>query len=254
MDALLQVNNLVVRYGGLYAVNKVSFSVSSGQLLGLIGPNGAGKTSCLKSIAGQHKLSQGSILLAGVAMEGLPTYQRVRAGMGITHQIVRPIKTLTVLDNVAFAWGSRHMPSLFSASWYTKRDTARVAAHSILERLGIAPYAQTLAAQTPLGIRKRLEVARALALEPRVLLLDEPLAGLNTSEAKTMANLIRSLSASGLAIVLIEHNLGEINRICDILVVLEAGQIISQGEPQVVMTDKKVIHAYIGGGYNDVRN
>ncbi|MBK9133079.1 MAG: ABC transporter ATP-binding protein [Betaproteobacteria bacterium] len=247
MEALLQASGLRVQFGGLRAVDDVSFEVRPGELLGLIGPNGAGKTTCLKAVSGQGPLHGGRITLAGRAIEALPVHRRVMLGLGVTHQIVRPLKSLSVLDNVAFAWGHRHRDSLFSAALHVDRHAARDAARAILGRLGIVEFAERAAGEVPLGIRKRLEVARSLAGEPRLLLLDEPLAGLNSAEAARLADVIRSLADSGLSVLLIEHNLGEVVRVCDRLVVLETGRKIADGEPRAVMREPAVVQAYLGG-------
>ena len=253
MPALLQADALEVHFGGLRAVNEVSFDVGAGELLGLIGPNGAGKTSCLKAISGQGPLHGGQVAFAGRQIGALPVHRRVMLGIGITHQIVRPLRSLTVLDNVAFAWGHRHRASLLAAAVHVQRTEARTAARAILERLDIAEFAERAAGEVPLGVRKRVEVARALALEPRLLLLDEPLAGLNSAEASRLADLIRGLADGGLAVLLIEHNLGEVMRMCDRLVVLDAGRKIADGEPRALMSDPAVVRAYLGEEIDDAR-
>lgn len=246
MTPLLQAKNLLVKFGGLSAVDDVSFAVERGELFGLIGPNGAGKTTCLKAISGQLLPNAGQVVLDGLPIQGLPIHRRVRQGLGITHQIVRPLKALSVLDNVAFAWGHMHEASLWQAAWHVDRGPARAAARKVLADLGIDEYADRPAGLVPLGVRKRLEVARAIARQPRVLLLDEPLAGLNSTEAARLADLIRSLANGGLAIVLIEHNLGEVTRVCDRLVVLETGRKIAEGAPRQVIADPAVVTAYLG--------
>ena len=243
---LLAVDGLVRRFGGVVAADQLSFAVAPGELLGLIGPNGAGKTTVLRLIAGILRPEQGRIAFRGEDMTALPTHRRVRRGLGLTHQIVRPFRSLSVVENIMIAAGSRHTRSPFAALCRLSRAAERRQAEAILARVGLADTADQRPLALPLGRRKRLELARALALEPALLLLDEPMAGLNSSEAAALGDLIVALNRSGMTILLVEHNLGEVMRIARRLLVLDAGRSIADGAPHDVMREPAVQRAYVG--------
>jgi branched-chain amino acid transport system ATP-binding protein len=244
---LLAVRNVTVRFGGLTAIDDVSFDVHEGELLGLIGPNGAGKTTMLRSITGVVRCTEGSVELAGQRIEGLPIDKRILRGMSLSQQLVKPFREISVLDNVALAAGSAKTASPLTALMHVARDLELEQAQAMLARVGISAHAQQRPGIQPLGVLKRLELARALALKPRLFLLDEPLAGLNSQEARALATTIADINAQGVTIVLIEHNLGEVMRLCQRLVVLDNGRKIAQGEPRAVMNDPAVRAAYLGG-------
>ncbi len=246
-QALLRVEQVTVRFGGLVAVDQVSFSVQRGELLGLIGPNGAGKTTLLRAITGVVRASAGEVYLHGQPLVALSIDQRVRRGMSLSQQLVKPLRNMSLLDNVTLAAGFHKTVSPLRSLLHVDDSAERAIALQMLERVGIADRAQQLPGTQPLGILKRLELARALALKPELFLLDEPLAGLNTQEAKSFANTIADIHASGMTIVLIEHNLGEVMRLCQRLVVLENGKKIGDGAPRSVMSDPLVQAAYLGG-------
>ena len=246
MTALLQVAGVTVRFGGVAALDDVSFSATQGELLGLIGPNGAGKTTMLRAITGVVKPNAGTITLADQDITGLATHARVRLGLGLSQQLVRPFKAMTVLENVTLAAGHARTKSPLAALMVRTRVAEQETAIKFLEMVGIADVANSQPANLPLGTLKRLEVARALALRPRLLLLDEPLAGLNHVEAGRMADTIAGLNANGLTVILIEHNLSEVLRVCTRLVVLDNGLKIGEGAPRAVMADPKVRAAYLG--------
>lgn len=246
MTTILEVTGVTVSFGGVTAVDDVSFRVEDGQLLGLIGPNGAGKTTMMRSITGIVTPDRGAVSLAGRPLIGLPTHRRVRLGLGLSQQLVRPFHELPILENVAFAAGYRKtrgpLPALITLGRTPERERAR----ELLELVGIADRANAMPAEVPLGVLKRLEVARALALDPKVLLLDEPLAGLNSAEAARLADTVVDLNRLGVTVVVIEHNLGEVMRICQHLVVLDNGRKIGDGPPDAVMSDPVVRAAYLG--------
>ncbi|MEZ5728117.1 MAG: ABC transporter ATP-binding protein [Burkholderiaceae bacterium] len=249
----LEVRGVSLRFGGLQALDDVGFQVAPGERLGLIGPNGAGKTTCLRVIAGVFAPDRGRICLAGQSINGLPPHRRVGAGLAMTNQIVRPLRSMSIAENVALAWGHRRAGGLLRAFVRAERGPALARARELLARVGIADYADGPASGVPLGVLKRLEVARALALEPRVVLFDEPLAGLNSIEATRLADLIASLTDDGLTVVLVEHNLREVVRVCDRLVVLESGRVLAEGAPATVMRIPEVIAAYVGEEVADAR-
>lgn len=246
MSMLLSVKDVTVRFGGICAVDNVSFDVSEGELLGFIGPNGAGKTTMMRAITGVVVPNEGSITLHGKELIGHKTHERVRLGMGLSQQIVKPFRNMTVLDNVALAAGAAKTKTPLSALFTRQRDNERAQALTLLEKVGISESADADPSNLPLGYLKRLEVARALALQPNLLLLDEPLAGLNHAEAQKLANTIQAINKDGTTIILIEHNLGEVMRICNRLVVQDNGRKIGDGAPEEVMADPVVRSAYLG--------
>ena len=232
MTPALDIDAVAVKFGGVQAVAGVSCTIARGEMVGLIGPNGAGKTTLLKVIAGALAPDSGRIRLSGTDVTQLATERRVRKGLAITHQIVRPFRSMSVLENVVLAAGHRLTAHPFIALMRYRREAEEHKQVSVL----------------PLGQLKRLEVARALAVEPILLLLDEPLAGLNQSEASQQADVISAINAGGVTTVLIEHNLTEILRVSRRLVVLDQGKIIADGTPRKVMADARVRDAYLGKG------
>lgn len=244
---LLKVDHVTVRFGGLTAVDDVSFDVHEGDLLGLIGPNGAGKTTLMRAIIGVVNPTEGNVSLGGESLNGLPIHQRIQRGMSLSQQLVKPLRDISMRDNVALAAASEKTLSPLRALLNVSTERELAVAQYELERVGIASMASQSPSTQPLGVLKRLELARALALKPRLLLLDEPLAGLNSQEAHALAGTIAEINQQGLTIVLIEHNLGEVMRICQRLVVLDNGKKIGDGAPRVVMADPAVRAAYLGG-------
>lgn len=245
---LAQVRNLGVRFGGVVAVNGVSFAIGKGELVGLLGPNGAGKTTLLRLISGSVEPGEGEIRFRGRSINRLDPAARARLGMAMSHQIVRPFRNMSLLDNVVFAAGAEITRAPWRAVATLDRKRLRVAALHCLEMVGIAALADCMPSTQPLGVLKRLEVARALATRPQLLLLDEPLAGLGHEEAVRLADLVQRLNASGLTIMLIEHNLTEVMRICPRIVVLDNGRKIADGRAAEVMAHPDVVEAYLGEG------
>jgi len=246
MTALARIDDLHISFGGVAAANGVSFAVKAGEFLAVIGPNGAGKTTALRLMAGLLQPDSGRIFFDDRDITSLPAHARVRLGLGFTHQIVRPFYSFSTIENVMIAAGHSHTTSPWRALTRRSRQAARERAAAILERIGLAGQADKSPRVLPLGQRKRLEVARAIALDPRLLLLDEPLAGLSSAEAATMADLIRTLPASGITVVLVEHNLGEVLRVANRIVVLDAGIVLAEGAPAEVMARADVRQAYTG--------
>jgi branched-chain amino acid transport system ATP-binding protein len=246
MTALARIDDLHKSFGGVAAAAGVSFAVNAGEFLAVIGPNGAGKTTALRLMAGLLQPDSGRIFFDDRDVTSLPAHARVRLGLGFTHQIVRPFYSFSTIENVMIAAGHRQTENPWRALTRCSRRAARERAAAILERIGLAGQTDQSPRALPLGQRKRLEVARAIALDPRLLLLDEPLAGLSSAEATTMANLIRTLPASGITVVLVEHNLGEVLRVADRIVVLDAGRVLAEGAPAEVMARADVRQAYTG--------
>jgi branched-chain amino acid transport system ATP-binding protein len=234
---ILRAEKVAKRFGGLKAVDEVDLELSEHEILGVIGPNGAGKTTLFSLIAGSIPPTAGTVHLADKVISGLPAHRAVRAGVVRTHQIVRPFGNLTVLENV-----------MVGAIYGKRRPVgARDRALEVIQFVGLADRASQLPAGLTLAGRKRLELARALATEPRVLLLDEVIAGVNPAEAQQMAELIRNVrKVRGLSIIMIEHVMPAVMALSDRVIVLDAGKKISEGKPQEVVRDPKVIAAYLG--------
>ena len=248
---VLEVQGVAVRFGGIKALDNVSFGVDRGELIGLIGPNGAGKTTMLRAISGQLRPQNGSVLVNGRDLRGYRTARRARTGLAMSNQIVRPFRHLTILDNVALAVGHQRTASPLIAIAGVSRKHERRIALGLLDLVGIGFAAGTEPSTQPLGVLKRLEMARALAMKPAILLLDEPLAGLNQAEANSLANTVKDVNADGTTIVLIEHNLAEAQRICQRFVVLDNGRKIADGPVASVMADDGVMTAYLGEGWRN---
>jgi branched-chain amino acid transport system ATP-binding protein len=245
---LLAIDDVSMDFGGVHALDSVNLSIAKGELLGLIGPNGAGKTTLLRVLVGVLRPTSGSIVFKGFDITGLPIHRRSQQGIALTHQIVRPFRQMTLIENVLLAAEPSITSSPFLSLLRVDQKRARERAYSLLQRLGIADATDRPAAILPLGYLKRMEVARALAFDPELLLLDEPLAGLNYSEAARMADVIVELNAEGHTILLVEHNLGEVTRIAQRLVVLNNGAVLASGPPGDVMRRADVRTAYLGDG------
>jgi branched-chain amino acid transport system ATP-binding protein len=248
VSAVLAVEAASIRFGGVQALQEASLRVEPGEFVGLIGPNGAGKTTLLRVITGILRPDSGHVLLRGADVTRESTATRVRQGLALTHQIVRPFRRMTVLDNVALAAGHHRTSSPLHALFNVSRASETERAMAILGKVGLGGNERKLADALPLGQLKRLELARALALQPSVLLLDEPLAGLNHTEALQQADTIAAINAEGTTVILVEHNLEQVMRVCRRIAVLNAGAIVSDGAPAQVMADPIVREAYVGDG------
>lgn len=238
MSAILAVDNLEKRFGGLVAVNGVSFAVERGETVGLLGPNGSGKTTVMNMISGYFAPSGGEIRLNGQPISGLPAHRVALKGVARTFQLVRALPSLTVLDNVvaALAFGRRRL-------WGAP---ARLAALERLEEAGLSGRAGELAGNLTYIDQKRMEIARALAAEPELLLLDEWLAGLNPTELRAGIALIRSLVHRGTTILLVEHVMEAVRELCDRSIVMNAGVKIADGPTHEVLRQPDVVRAYLG--------
>jgi branched-chain amino acid transport system ATP-binding protein len=234
--ALLEVEGLTRFFGGLRAVGNLAFSVEPGEILGLIGPNGAGKTTVFNLVTGFVRPSGGTVKLDGRDVTGRRPHEVARRGIARTFQIVKPFPGLSVKENVTLAAFLRH----------PRRAEAEEAAMAVVARLGLATRAATPAGQLTLMDQKRLEMAKALATEPRVLLLDEPMGGLNPSEVDVASDLVLGIRQGGVTVVLVEHVMKAIMRISDRVLVMHHGERIALGTPAEVVRDPAVISAYFG--------
>jgi branched-chain amino acid transport system ATP-binding protein len=241
---LLQLRAVSRSFGGLAAVRRVDLAVETGHILGLIGPNGAGKTTLFNLITGTYRPNSGAILFEGADITRLAPHSRCKLGIARTFQLVRPFPNLSVLDNVAVG-------SVFGRNPAGSRRAAEVAARDTLGLLGLEDRAQQLARSLTLVDRKRLELARALATHPKLLLLDELLAGLNPSEVVTAMDLVRRIRDSGVTIVMVEHLVKALFGVSDRVAVLSAGEKICEGTPESVAQDARVVDAYLGTGHTD---
>ena len=246
--SLLRIENVTMRFGGVVAVEDVSLGVEEGEMLGFIGPNGAGKTTLMRIITGVLRPQAGRVLFRGEDVTRWSVDRRIRAGLALAQQIVKPLASLSLVDNVALAAGAHRMASPLAALLRADRERERGRARELLDFVGLGNAGDAMPTELPLGDLKRLEVARALALEPVLLLLDEPLAGLNQGEARTMANLIATLAGKHRGIVLIEHNVREVSRICARIYVQDNGKGLIDGRADEVLASPELRRAYLGGG------
>lgn len=243
---LLEVSNLSKEFDGLRALDRVSFSADQAEILGIIGPNGAGKTTLFNIISGIFPPTEGEILFQGRPIHRLKTHEISRLGIGRTFQLVRPFQNLEVETNILIAIGHNAYPFLSRSLGLSRTSGYLQEVQRLIDRTGLRPFAGQLAKNLPLGIKKRLEIARALALKPRCLLLDEPSGGLRYEESVQLMELIRQIRDEGIGVLLIEHNMQVIMDLCKRIVVLDHGSKIAEGSPEEIRSNPQVIQAYLG--------
>jgi branched-chain amino acid transport system ATP-binding protein len=237
--ALLEARDLTIRFGGVLAIDSISFDVEAGQIFGVIGPNGAGKTTLLNAISSVYKLGSGHLTFDGIDVTNMASHRLSRMGVARTFQIVQPFNHMTVRENVAVG-------AMYGHAQLRQRSEYLDAADEALRRVGLLAKAHFMPPHLTLSDRKRLEVARALAMKPRLLLLDEVMAGLNLTEIERTIDLVREINAAGITVIVIEHVMKAVLALCHRTMVLNFGRKLTEGLPHDVVNEPAVVEAYLG--------
>jgi branched-chain amino acid transport system ATP-binding protein len=252
--ALLDVANVTVRYGGNLALDDVTVSAEGGRITGLIGPNGAGKTTLFNVVSGLQPPTRGQVFIDGDNVTSLPPFQRARRGLARTFQRLELFGLLTVRENIKVAadirrgWNRREARGATGATGPRATESAADTAERILADIGLQDVADERADVLPTGTARLVELGRALATRPRLLLLDEPASGQDESETRRFAGVLRGLALDGIGVVLVEHDVRLVMDVCDVIFVLDYGQVLASGRPEDIRTDEAVLAAYLGSG------
>jgi len=249
---ILEVKNVTMKFGGVTAIDNLSFNIKTNEIFGLIGPNGAGKTTIFNIITGNYTQTKGTVNFVHEPISGVKPNVIVEKGIARTFQNIRLFKSMSVIDNVLIGFHNSAKYTFIESilrlpRYFSNEKRLKIAAMEILDRFGIAEFANNNATALSYGNQRKVEIARALATEPKLLLLDEPAAGMNPNETQDLSNIIRNIKEEyGLTVLLIEHDMKFVNNMCDKVLVLDYGEEIFEGKPSDAIVDEKVIAAYLG--------